>query len=95
MIKELFAHISKRGKGMLAAATIANTISSLLFAGIMLTVFRMLTAITEGKKDLTGYWWLMLGMLALKFIATILSVATSHFGGFEMEVNLRRKLSGG
>ncbi len=92
MIKELFAHISKKGKRMLAAATIANTISSLLFAGIMLTVFRMLTAITEGKKDLAGYWWLMLGMLAAKFVASIISVGTTHFGGFEMEMNLKEKI---
>lgn len=92
MIRELFSHISKKGKYMLAAAAIANTVSSLLFAGIMLTVFRMLTAITEGKKDLAAYWWLMTGMLAVKFIANIISVGTTHFGGFEMEVNLKEKI---
>ena len=92
MIKELFSHISQKGKLMLAAATISNAISSLLFAGIMLTVFRMLTAITEREKDLTGYWRMMLAMLVLKFIANIVSVATSHFAGFEMEVNLKTKI---
>jgi ATP-binding cassette subfamily B protein len=92
MIKKLFSNISKKGKRMLAAATIANTISSLLFAGIMLVVFRMLTAITEGETDLAGYWWLMIGMLAVKFIANIISVGTTHFGGFEMEVNLKEKI---
>lgn len=92
MIRELFSHISKKGKVMLAAAAAANTIGSLLFAAIMLTVFRMMTAITEGEKDLAGYWWLMTGMLAVKFIANIISVGTTHFGGFEMEVNLKEKI---
>lgn len=92
MIRELFLRISKKGRRMLAAATISNTVSSLLFAGILLTVFRMLTAITEGNKDLTGYWWIMIGMLAVKFIANILFVGTSHFAGFEMEVNLKEKI---
>jgi ATP-binding cassette subfamily B protein IrtB len=92
MIKELFSHISKRGKLMLTAATIANTISALLFAGIMLTVFQMLTAITEGEKNLIGYWWAMIGMLATKFLTNIISVGTSHFAGFEMEANLKKKI---
>lgn len=92
MIRELFSHINKKGKHMLAIATIANTINSLLFAGIMLTVFQMLTAITEKDKDLTGYWWLMIGMLAVKFVANIISNGTTHFAGFEMEVNLKEKI---
>ncbi len=92
MIKELFSHISKKGRHMLAWATISNTVSSLLFAGILLTVFRMLTAITDGEKDLAGYWWLMIGMLAVKFIASIISVSTTHFAGFEMEMNLKERI---
>lgn len=92
MIGELFSHISKKGKHMLISATIANTISSLLFSGILLTIFRMLTAITDEKKDLTGYWWIMLGMLIVKFIANIISNGTTHFAGFEMEVNLKEKI---
>ena len=92
MMRELFSHISKRGKGLLAIATIANTVNSLLFAGILLTVFRMLTAITDGEKDITGYWWVMLGMLAVKFVANIVSNGTTHFAGFEMEVNLKEKI---
>lgn len=92
MIKELFSHISKKGKLMLVAATISNTISSLLFAGILLTIFQMLTAITKGGKDLTGYWWVMIGMLTVKFIANIISIGTTHFAGFEMEVNLKEKI---
>ncbi|MDQ7092075.1 ABC transporter ATP-binding protein [Desulfosporosinus sp. PR] len=92
MMKELFSHISTKGKLMLATAILANTISSLLFAGIMLTVFRMLTAITGGQKDLTGYWRLMLTMLAVKFIANIIVNGTTHFAGFEMEVNLKEKI---
>lgn len=92
MIKELFSHISKKGRLMLVWAAISNTVSSLLFAGILLTVFRMLTAITEKNEDLTGYWWTMLGMLAIKFIANIVSVGATHFAGFEMEVNLKEKI---
>ena len=92
MMRELFSHISKKGKRMLAIATIANTMNSLLFAGILLTVFRMLTAITDGEKDLIGYWWVMLGMLAAKFVANIVSNGTTHFAGFEMEVNLKEKI---
>ena len=52
MMKDLFSNISKKGKRMLVAAAISNTVSSLVFAGIMLTIFQMLTAITDGKKDL-------------------------------------------
>lgn len=92
MIKELFSHIGKKGRRMLAWATISNTVSSLLFAGILLTVFRMLTAITEGNKDLAGYWRTMTGMLAVKFIANIISVGATHFAGFEMETNLKEKI---
>ncbi|MFT4006280.1 MAG: ABC transporter ATP-binding protein, partial [Lacrimispora sp.] len=92
MIRELFSHISKKGKYMLISATIANTISSLLFAGILLTIFQMLTAITDEKKDLTGYWRIMLGMLIVKFIANIISNGTTHFAGFEIEMNLKEKI---
>lgn len=92
MIRELFSHVSKKGKCMLILATIANTISSLLFAGILLTIFRMLTAITGEKKDLTGYWRVIIGMLIVKFIANIISNGTTHFAGFEIEVNLKEKI---
>lgn len=92
MIGELFSHISKKGKHMLISATIANTISSLLFAGILLTVFRMLTAITLRHRDLAGYWWAMIGMLIVIFIANIISNGTTHFTGFEIEVNLKEKI---
>lgn len=92
MMKELFSHISKKGKRILVLAILANTVSSLLFAGILLTVFRMLTAITDGKKDLTAYWWAMLGMLLVKFIANVISNGATHFAGFELEVNLKEKI---
>ncbi len=92
MVRGLFSYISKKGKWMLVAAITSNTVSSLMFAGILLTIFRMLTAITEGRKELTGYWWALAGMLAVKFAANIISNGTTHFAGFEMEVNLKERI---
>ncbi len=92
MLKELFDTIGKKGKRMLIAAVISTTLGSLLSVGILLTIFMMLTHITEGYKNLYGYWWGLIGILVVKFVCNIVSSGTSHFAGFELEVNLKEKL---
>ncbi|MFP3043630.1 ABC transporter ATP-binding protein/permease [Treponema primitia] len=92
MLKELLFTIGRKGKRMLCAAIIAYTSGSLLTVSIMVVVFQMLTKITEGEKNLIVFWWMLAGILLLKFIANIVSSGASHFAGFEMELHLKERI---
>jgi ATP-binding cassette subfamily B protein len=92
MLKELFSNIGPEGKRNLVAAVIANTVRSLISAGILLAVLRMLEGITGGQKDLRSYWLTLIVFLFVKFICNMISSKTSHIGGLELEINLKEKI---
>jgi ATP-binding cassette subfamily B protein len=92
LIKELLHNIGKKGKSLFIAAIAANTIGTLLSACILLTILKMLNFITEGGKILYPYWWILAGILLVKFIANIVYNAASHVSGFELEINLKEKI---
>lgn len=93
MIKELFSYIGKIGRKNLTAAVISNMLASLCTAGILLTVLRMLTHITDiGREGLSVYWAALIGILFLKFLCNIIYSKTSHYAGFDIEINLKEKI---
>jgi ATP-binding cassette subfamily B protein IrtB len=92
MLRELLRDIGTKGKLMLGAASLFNTVGSLLSAGILLTVLLMLTRIVGGGKDLGSFWLVLIVMLVAKLVANVLSNITTHFAGFELEVKLKEKI---
>lgn len=91
-MRELLALAGRKAAVLLVAAIAANIVGSLAYIGILLTVFFMLETIMTGQGGVSGYWWLMAALLAVKLAANVISVCTSHFSGFALEAKLKEEV---
>lgn len=93
MIKQIFGVMTRKGKGLLAAAILFFTLYGLAGTGMMLVVLDMVDKLMGGKSvNLTPYWLILIALLFIKGICNVVADMSKHFAGFDVVEQIRSRI---
>lgn len=90
MIKNILGMMSRKGKGMMAAAILFYTLYALSGTAIMVVVLDFINKLIGGQTiNQSSYWILLFSLLAAKGIFSVIGDTTKHFAGFDIVEQIR------